>query len=378
MSAIRAFEERFGRSAEVEARAPGRVNLIGEHIDYLGGHVLPTPIPRHASVALASREDRVGRVASRNVGAPGSVESFDLDAPRPSGSWEDYARGAAALLDREGFEISGFDALLDSTVPIGSGLASSAAITVAFLRALRRRYDLRLDDDRIALLAQRVENEFVGARVGVMDPMVSSLGREGSALLIDSRDRKHRQIPIPPGLEIVVVDSGVPHRHAGGEYNRRRQECEQAREALGVDHLCDLDERDLPRVFRSLPDLLARRVRHAVTEDRRVADMVSALEETRWDAAGPILIEGHRSLRDDFEVSTPEIDALVSLLGAEEGILGARLTGGGFGGSVVAFAREGAGRSAAARAVERYRRETGVPGALVIPDGVPEREPETV
>ncbi|HET9253336.1 MAG TPA: galactokinase [Candidatus Eisenbacteria bacterium] len=377
MSPVSAFEARFGRSAEVEARAPGRVNLIGEHIDYNGGHVLPTPIPRHASVALASREDRAGRVASRNAGEPGVVESFDLDAPSPSGSWADYAQGAAALLEGEGFELSGFDALLDSTVPIGSGLASSAAITVAFLRALRRRYDLRLDDERIAVLAQRVENEFVGARVGAMDPMVSSLGRLGSALLIDTRDRKHRLIPIPEPVEIVVVDSGVPHRHAGGEYNRRREECERAREVLGVTFLCDLEERDLPRVA-ALPEPLARRARHAITEDRRVRDLVVLLEEGRFDAIGPLLDEGHRSLRDDFEVSTPEINLLVALLAAEESVLGARLTGGGFGGSVVAVARAGAGRAAAARAVERYRKETGVPGAVVTPDAVPAPEHEAV
>ncbi|HEU5311288.1 MAG TPA: galactokinase, partial [Candidatus Eisenbacteria bacterium] len=226
--------------------------------------------------------------------------------------------------------------------------------------------------------AQRVENEFVGARVGVMDPMVSSLGREGSALLIDSRDRSHRQIPIPPAVEIVVVDSGVPHRHAGGEYNRRRQECDRAREVLGVEFLCDLDEAELPRVFRSLSETLARRVRHAITEDRRVREMVAAFEEERWDAMGRILVEGHRSLRDDFEVSTPEIDVLVSLLGAEEGVLGARLTGGGFGGSVVAIALAGRGRDAATRAVDRYRREAGVPGSVVTPNGVPAPEHEAV
>ena len=375
---IHAFEERFGRSAEVVARAPGRVNLIGEHIDYNGGHVLPTPIPRHASVALASREDRAGCVASQNVGEPGSVECFDLDAPLLAGSWADYAQGAAALLEQDGFEISGFDALLDSDVPIGSGLASSAAITVAFLRALRRRYDLRLDDERIAILAQRVENEFVGALVGVMDPMVSSLGRERFALLIDSRNRRHRLVSIPSRVEIVVVDSGIPHRHAGGEYNRRRQECDHAREALRVDHLCDLEERDLPWVFRSLPEPLARRARHAITEERRVGEMIAALQAEAWDRIGEILAEGHRSLRDDFEVSTPEIDLLVSFLGAKEGILGARLTGGGFGGSVVAVAHTGRGRDAASRAVEHYRRETGAPGTVVTPDPVPAREHEAV
>jgi galactokinase len=362
------FEERFGRTAEIEARAPGRVNLIGEHIDYNGGHVLPTPIPRHACVDLATREDRTARVASRNLGDPGSLESFDLDAPGRRGGWADYAQGAAALLEREGFELSGFDALVDSTVPIGSGLASSAAVVVAFLRALRRRFDLRLEDERLALLAQRVENEFVGARVGAMDPMVSSLGRDGFALFLNTRDLRHRQVRIPPAIEVVVVDSGIAHRHAGGEYNRRRQECEQAREALGVEFLCDLEERDLRRV-ESLPGPLAKRARHAVTEDRRVRDMVAALEEERWDALGPLLLEGHRSLRDDFEVSIPAIDTLVTLLAREEGVLGARLTGGGFGGSVVVLARSGQGRAAAARAVERYRAETGKPGAVVTPEG---------
>ena len=363
-----AFQERFGRISEVEARAPGRVNLIGEHIDYNGGHVLPAPIPRHACVDLAAREDRMARVASRNVGVPETAEAFSLDLPTRRGSWSDYAQGAAVLLGREGFKLSGFDALLDSTVPIGSGLASSAALVVAFLRALRRRFDLRLDDERLARLAQRVENEFVGARVGVMDPMVSSLGREGYALLLDTKTLQHREVRIPPAIELVVVDSAIPHRHAGGAYNRRREECDRAREALRVEYLCDLDERDLPRVM-SLPEPLGRRARHAITEERRVGRMVEALETGRWDAIGPILLEGHRSLRDDFEVSTPAVDALVALLAGEEGNLGARLTGGGVGGSVVALARAGKGREAARRAVEHYRRETGNQGAVVTPDG---------
>jgi galactokinase len=369
------FEERFGRAPEVEARAPGRVNLIGEHIDYNGGHVLPTPIPRHACVDLASREDRTARVASRNLGHPGAVETFDLDDPTRRGTWTDYAHGAAALLAREGFQISGFDALLDSTVPIGSGLASSAAIVVAFLRALRRRYDLRIEDERLAVLAQRVENEFVGARVGAMDPMVSSLGREGSALYLDTKSLRHRQVLIPPNLELVVVESGIQHRHAGGEYNQRRRECEEAREALGVEFLCDLEERDLPRV-ESLPPPLSMRARHAMTEERRVLEMVAALEAERWDAIGTLLLDGHRSLRDDFEVSLPAIDTLVSLLAEEDGVLGARLTGGGFGGSVVALARSGKGRGAAERAVERYRRETQHPGAVVTAGAARAREHE--
>lgn len=361
-----AFERAFGRAAEASARAPGRVNIIGEHIDYNGGSVLPTPIPRHASIEIAIREDKEVRAASLNLGGSDPPRRYELRQERPTGGWIDYVQGTTRALAKLGYEMSGFDALLASTVPMGSGLASSAALVVALERALRRRFDLRLDDERIAEIAQQVENDFVGAHVGIMDPMVASLGREGSALLIDTKSGQHRYVPIPHTMDLIVVDSGLPHRHAEGEYNKRREECEEARKLLGAEYLCDLTSADLGRIG-ALPDPLRRRARHAVTENERVCHAVTALEGNRPEALGPLLDQSHRSLRDDYDVSTVEIDQLVQLLRSEPGVYGARMTGGGFGGSVVAVARAGYGRRAADLAVERYRSATGHGGAVVLP-----------
>jgi galactokinase len=362
------FEERFGRPPEVSARAPGRVNVIGEHTDYNGGSVLPTPIPQHARVELAARPGRSARVASASRPEPEGFVSFTLGEEERRGTWIDYVQGAARILASAGHPVHGFDAQISSDVPIGSGLSSSAALTVALLRALRSRFALPLDDVALALLAQKVETEFVGARVGIMDPMSSSLGREGTALLLRTRDLTFRYIPIPEEVELIVLDSGQSHRHASGEYNRRRAECEQAATLLGVERLCDLPREAWERIA-GLPPPLDRRARHVVTENDRVRLAVRALEKARLGDLGSLLDESHRSLRDDFEVSTPEIDALVLALRGEEGVCGARLTGGGFGGSVIALARQGVGDMAARRAAQEYSRRTGCQAGVVVPSG---------
>lgn len=360
------FARRFARDPETTARAPGRVNLIGEHIDYNGGSVLPTVIPQCACVAIAAREGTEIRAASEDLGA--SLESFSLESETPRGSWIDYVQGATQLLRVEGAPVGGFDAWIRSDVPIGSGLSSSAALLVALLRALRERFSLRLDDVQIARLAQRVENEFVGARVGIMDPMASSLGRERQALLLRTKDLTYRYVPIPDAIEIVVVDSGQEHRNAAGAYNRRRAECEEAARRLEIASLCDLPVASWGRLA-ALPPPLDRRARHVVTENERVHAAVTALEGARVEELGALLDASHRSLRDDYEVSTPEVDALVEILRAREGVVGARLTGAGFGGAVVAAARAGAGEAAAHAAAREYARRTGLRGTVVVPPG---------
>ena len=364
---VSGFERRFGREAEITARAPGRVNLIGEHVDYNGGSVLPTVIPQCATVELAAREDRVVRLASMQAG--GAVERYGLGEETPRGTWIDYAQGATHLLAVEGFAFGGVDCCIRSDVPIGSGLSSSAALTVALLRALRERFQLALDDVALARLAQRAENEFVGARVGVMDPMAASLGREGQALLLRTKDLVYRYVPIPAAVEIVVVDSGQEHQNAGGAYNRRRAECEEAARRLGEALLCDLPVSAWGRIA-SLPAPLDRRARHVVTENERVHAAVAALEGSRLEELGALLDASHRSLRDDYEVSTPEVDALVAALRSREGVLGARLTGGGFGGAVIAMARAGFGEAAAREAAFEYGRATGLRPTVVMPPGI--------
>jgi len=363
------FARVFGRDPETGARAPGRVNLIGEHIDYLGGTVLPTPIPRWTETLLAAREDDLVRASSGSVDRDAAVESYTLGEEKPGRGWLDYVQGFTRVLRDEGFRVPGFELWVESTIPMGSGVSSSAALLVALGRALSARFGLDLDGERIARIAWRAENEFVGARVGVMDPMACSLGRLGEALLIDTRTVACRRLPLPFAIELVVVDSGIPHRHAGGEYNRRREECERAREILGVEHLCDLTRADLPRVLAALPEPLARRTRHAVTENARVLEAVEDLETGRYEGLGELLDASHRSLREDFEVSTPEIEILVAALRARPGVYGCRITGGGFGGSVLALARRGTGAGAARGAAADYERDTPHHASIVLPDG---------
>jgi galactokinase len=365
---MNAFEQRFDRPPEVTAAAPGRVNLIGEHTDYNQGFVLPTPIPQQATVTLAARADARVRVATLDLEEAPEPVMFQLAHEAPRGDWVDYVQGVTRALGRSGHAVPGFDALIASQVPVGGGLSSSAALTIALQRALRTRFGLVLDDVAMARIAQQAENEFVGARVGIMDPLAASLGREGSALFVDTRDLSYRSVPLPRSLEIVVVESGTGHRHATGEYNRRREECERACAALSVGSLRDLGPGDDARIA-ALPEPLNRRARHVVSENQRVLEAVAALEQNRPDELGRLIDASHRSLRDDYQVSTPAIDILVGLLRAEDGIYGVRLTGGGFGGAVLAVARPGAGPAAAAVALPAYETQTGNAPRLVLPAG---------
>jgi galactokinase len=358
------FRALFGRSPSVTADAPGRVNLIGEHTDYNQGFVLPTPIPQRTVAELAPRPDEQVRVGSASLA--GAMEGYVLGAETPGRGWLDYVQGLTWALRADGALILGFDLRVASSVPIGAGLASSAALEVAVLRALRAAFRLPLDDVELALLGQRAENEFVGARVGVMDQMAASLGIEGRALLIDTRSLEHRSVPLPAAAELVVIDSGVAHRNRAGGYNARQAECERACALLGVTALRDLVAADLPRAA-VLPDPLAHRVRHVIGENERVRAAVAALEAGDIVRLGVLLDASHASLRDDYEVSTPEIDRLVAAARAEPETLGARLTGGGFGGAVVVLVRRGAAAAVAERVTRRFTRWTGRSATVPVP-----------
>jgi galactokinase len=358
------FEALFGRRVEVRAQAPGRVNLIGEHTDYNGGFVLPTAIPQQTQVELAVRADARVRVWSSAQPASGIAE-YALGTESPRHDWLDYVQGVTALLPGAGGKLAGVDGRIDSTVPLGSGLSSSASLTVSLMRAFRQAFRLPIDDVAIARLGQRVENEFVGARVGIMDPMAASLADQGTALFLDARSLAFERIPLPAGADLVVIHSGVSHRLVGGDYNTRRAECERACALLGVDLLRDLTLADLPRI-NALPEPLNRRARHVVTEDDRVLAAVAALREGDLPRLGELFYASHASMRDDYQVSVPEIDLLVELAHADAAVIGARLTGGGFGGSVVLLARQGQGPAAAQRLAQAYAaRSTCVPRVLV-------------
>lgn len=344
--------------------APGRVNLIGEHTDYNGGFVLPTPIPQCCAIDLVRHSDDEVRTASTGFG--NIIARYTLGSEKPVGDWIDYVQGLTHVLRAGGYTLRGFDAWIDSDVPLGSGLSSSAALGVALLRALRVAFDLKLDDLEIAILVRRSENEFVGARVGIMDPMVASLGTEGSALFIDAHTLAYESVPLPPGMDLVVINSGLSHQHAAGDYNTRRAECEQARALLGVEQLRDLSLDDLPRLA-GLPEPLGRRARHVITENHRVLAAREAMRAEDLAELGRLFYESHASQRDDYQVSIAEIDLLVDLARGERDVYGARLTGGGFGGSVVIITCAGSGRAVAGRIARAYAERTGRQAAVLVP-----------
>ena len=360
------FEGLFGRAATVGAEAPGRVNLIGEHTDYNGGFVLPVAIPQRTRVELAARDDGRVRVWSSARNRSGEPSSYALGAETPCQDWLDYVQGVTHILRREGHAVRGFDAAIESTVPLGSGLSSSASLSVSLLRALREAFGLKLDDLQIARIGQRSENEFVGARVGIMDPMAASLADEHTALFLDARSLEYRRLPLPPGADLVVIHSGVSHGLAGGDYNTRRAECEKACALLGVSQLRDLGTKDLPRV-ETLPEPLRRRAQHVITENDRVLAAVDALQKADLLRLGQLFYASHASMRDDYQVSVPEIDLLVELARAEPAVFGARLTGGGFGGSVVMLARAGSGREVADRLAKAYAERSGCEPRVLVP-----------
>lgn len=349
----------------VTASAHGRVDLIGGHTDYNGGLVLPVALPFRTRVELERRADRRVRVTSANAD-PGTWYEHEIGAAERTGTWSDHVRGITSVLAREGLLARGFEARVSSRIPPGAGLASSAALGVALLRALRDAFDLDLDDLTLARLAQRAEREGVGANVGIMDQMAASLCGDGEALFLDCRSLVYERVPLPDAMELVVVDSGVAHRHASGAYNERRAQCEEAARLLGAPELRDVTAADLARVD-ALPDPLSRRARHVVTENARVQAAVAALAGRDLSSLGLLLDASHRSLRDDFEVSTPEVDVLVGLVREQEGVYGARITGGGFGGSIVAVADAGMGHHAAALAVAEYEQRTGLEARIVLP-----------
>ena len=348
----------------VSADAPGRVNLIGEHTDYHEGFVLPIVTPQRTRVRIERRGD--ARVRALSASVPGGPREYEVGREQRGGGWLDYIQGVTATLRRHGVAVPGFDVSLESAVPLGAGLSSSAALEVALLRALRIMLALDLDDVALARVAQEAEVQFVGAPVGIMDQMAASLGRDGEALFLDTRTLAVRRMTLPASLEVVVIDSGTRHQHAQGEYAVRRRESFDAAALLGVEYLRDIGEDSLDRIAR-LPPVLAQRARHVVTENARVLAAVSALAAGDAVRLGALCSASHASMRDDYEVSTPEIDALVAMAEGHSGIHGARLTGGGFGGAVVLLAHAGRGAAAAAAICESYARLTGRKASILIP-----------
>ncbi len=365
------FQAVFGQPATRAASAPGRVNLKGEHTDSNDGYVLPTVIPQRTQVELRRRDDQEVHAFSTALdhdtrGATFNVQRYHLGHEQRGRGWLDYVQGITQALRQRNLPLGGFFLRVDSQVPLGSGLSSSAALEISVLRALREEFQLPLSDRDLARIGQQAENELVGAPVGIMDQMAGSLGEPGQALLLDTRTLEVELLPLPTDYELVVIHSGVSHNHASGDYRQRRAECEQAAELLGVTKLRDVPFADLWRT-QSLPAPLGRRARHVITENQRVHEAADALRSGNSARLGELFYASHKSMQEDFEVSVPEIDLLVELGAHDPAIHGARLIGGGFGGSVVMLAQRGAGSEAAARITAAYAARTGHTPLVLLP-----------
>lgn len=342
-----AFERLFGLAPLAVADAPGRVNLLGEHTDYNGGLVLPTVISQRTTVAVA-----VAR------GGPMQVRSaqFPAEDGAQAPPFARYVDGCVRALGDYGFPLPSICAYIDSSVPIGKGLSSSAALEVATLRALRSAFSLAIDDVTVARIAQKAEVDYAGVHCGILDQMAVSLGEPGQILFLDTASLERRLLPFPPGSDLCVLDSGTERSLIDTPYNQRRRECELAAEALGIKSLKEL--RDLKRIA-GLPPLLQRRVRHVLSENARVS---SAARGVSAEEFGRLMNASHSSLRDDYQVSCASLDVLVDLLQRHPSVYGARLTGAGFGGACVALVRSGTASQLSASVLAEYHRR-GYAGA---------------
>lgn len=367
--AVEKFRQVFGGEPEIVTFAPGRVNLIGEHTDYNEGFVLPIAVDLQLFVAARSRDDRSVRIFAADLD---DYDEFSLDnLVRDEGAnWRNYPRGVAWAIQQNGIELKGVDAVVASDIPIGAGLSSSAAIEVGFALTFLHFVGADVSRPTLAQWCQLAEHKFAGVQCGIMDQMIALLGKRNHALLIDCRDLSHQLVPLPKGIAFVVADTGVPRTLAASEYNIRRQQCEEAVQWLSkllerpIRSLRDVTLEELGQVYNEMPDPIRRRARHVVTENNRVLAFQQAMREGALKRAGSLLLASHASLRDDYEVSCRELDAMVKALMSIEGVFGARLTGAGFGGACLAMVREDA--------VERVLEEAPGKYKAMLEDGSPE------
>jgi len=362
-----AFRAEFGSEPAVVIRAPGRVNLIGEHTDYNDGFVLPAAIDRCALVAAGLRADRQVHIHALDVNAQSTFRLDDVSEEGVSrhDDWSDYPRGVAWALQGRGMALAGMNAVLTSDVPVGAGLSSSAAIEVAFAYAWQQLSGFALSRTDLALTCQRAENEFVGVNCGIMDQFISALGQAGHALLIDCRSLAHEAVAVPEGVSIVICDSMKRRGLVDSAYNERRQECQTGVSLLqhrlpGITALRDVTPDDLAQFGDALPAPVDRRVRHVVRENWRVHAFANALRQDEQLTAGRLMNDSHASLRDDYEVSCAELDALVEAAWAAPGVYGSRMTGAGFGGCTVSLVADDAVKAFGQSIQTTYEARTGL------------------
>jgi galactokinase len=331
------FLERFGEAPAAVVRAPGRVNLIGEHTDYNDGFVLPMAIDREIRIALRPRRDDTVSVFAADVGLEAS---FTLSALERGEGWQEYIKGVAWALQAEGFALAGWDGVMGGDVPRGAGLSSSAALELAAARAFQLSSGFAWEPTRMARACQRAENRWVGMNSGIMDQLISALGREGHALLLDCRTLEGEAVPLPEGHVVVVLDTGTRRGLVGSAYNERRAQCEAAAIHFGVPALRDVSQEAFEAGAAGLPELPRRRARHVVGENARTLAAAEAMRRGDAVTVGRLMNASHASLREDFEVSSEALDAIVACAWSQPGCRGARMTGAGFGGCAVALVEE--------------------------------------
>jgi galactokinase len=366
------FNQVYGRQPRWLVAAPGRVNVIGEHTDYNDGFVFPMAIERYTVIAAAPSVNGATKIQLRSTVGEAVAE---IDAAKPlkpaaKGTWSNYPMGVIAGFVARGLNPGGFDALIHSTVPLGGGLSSSAALEVSTATLLEVITGKKLDPVEKALLCQKAEHEYAGMPCGIMDQFISVMGKENHLLLLDCRSRKPELVPMTdPSVALLVTNTNVKHELTGGEYAKRRAQCEAAAKALGVASLRDADGAMLERAAGKMDKVVYRRARHVIGEIERTLHAAEGVRASNWPTVGQLMYASHASLRDDYEVSCPELDAVVEIaqaIGPKGGVFGCRMTGGGFGGCTVALAQADKVAAISERVAAEYEKRTKIKPSLFV------------
>ncbi|HOX58616.1 MAG TPA: galactokinase [Candidatus Paceibacterota bacterium] len=364
------FRKSFNRDPQWIAAAPGRVNVIGEHTDYNDGFVLPMAIDRYTVIAASPNGSDKITLRSASGNGTASVDLSQPLRPGPRGYWANYPMGVIAGFLARGHKPAGFDAVLHSTVPLGGGLSSSAALEVATATLLEIITGQKLDPVEKALLCQKAEHDYAGMPCGIMDQFISVMGKENHLLLLDCRSRRPELVPMSdPAMELLIINTNVKHELTGGEYAKRRAQCEQAARILRVASLRDATADQLERSRSGMEDVVFRRARHVIGEIERTPRAAEKVRASNWPAVGELMYASHASLRDDYEVSCPELDAVVEIaraIGPQGGVIGCRMTGGGFGGCAVALVRADKVGAISERVAAEYEQRTKIKPSLFV------------
>ena len=350
------FRKQFRENPKLIVRAPGRVNLIGEHTDYNDGFVLPMAIDRSIYIALRPRTDEKVRLYSLDFRTWGE---FDLDKLEKEKGWLEYPKGMAWALQEEGYNLSGWEGVISGNIPRGSGLSSSAALELAIARAFYEVSNFDWNAKKMALLGQRCENDWVGAKTGIMDQLISAAGKKGYALKIDCRSLALKPVALPPETLIVILDTMTRHSHTDSGYNDRRHECERAAAFFNVSSLRELELETLKKAKSTLDPLFYKRAHHVLSENQRTRQAAQAMKEQDANTLGKLMNESHDSLRDDFEVTNDALNQMVNCARAQADCYGARMTGGGFGGSAIALVKKSSAEAFRRATLQCYKEKSG-------------------